>query len=182
MRPSSHHLLHLFMFEISTFWVVLSWSSQLVNAVTAAAGSMGSGDAAIKASAGAVLGLATMQAGFTCLYIALLSLVGERICERMRNALFSSLIRQDIVFFDQRKSGELMDRLTADVDTFRSAFKQVCHLPCAIPYSGCTKPENRISADGWLVGRWYRRGCETRPRPVAPWYQCSWSHTTLLAG
>jgi ABC-type multidrug transport system fused ATPase/permease subunit len=72
-----------------------------------------------------VLALASLQAGLTFAYIALLSAVGDQLCERMRCALFSAMLRQDVVFFDRRKSGELMDRLTADVDAFRSAFKQV---------------------------------------------------------
>ena len=72
-----------------------------------------------------MLALATLQAGLTFAYIALLSAVGDQLCERMRCALFSAILRQDVVFFDRRKSGELMDRLTADVDAFRSSFKQV---------------------------------------------------------
>ncbi|KAK2568414.1 Mitochondrial potassium channel ATP-binding subunit, partial [Acropora cervicornis] len=56
------------------------------------------------------------QAVLTFAYISFLSCLGERLAERMRNALFSSLVRQDIAFFDSHKTGEL---------DFKSAFKQV---------------------------------------------------------
>jgi len=65
------------------------------------------------------------QAVLTFAYISFLSCLGERLAERMRNALFASLIRQDIAFFDNHKTGELVNRLTADIQDFKSAFKQV---------------------------------------------------------
>ncbi|WAR02808.1 MITOS-like protein [Mya arenaria] len=37
--------------------------------------------------------------------------------------LFDSLLRQDIQFFDRHKTGELVDRLTSDVQDFKSSFK-----------------------------------------------------------
>ncbi|XP_072046624.1 mitochondrial potassium channel ATP-binding subunit-like [Amphiura filiformis] len=64
-----------------------------------------------------------MQAVATCGYISLLSTVGERLAARMREALFASLIRQDIAFFDEHGTGELINRLSADVQDFKSAFK-----------------------------------------------------------
>ena len=51
-----------------------------------------------------------LQAAATCGYISLLSTVGERLAARMREALFSSLIRQDIAFFDDHGTGELINR------------------------------------------------------------------------
>ena len=41
----------------------------------------------------------------------------------LRSLLFSSLVRQDVAFFDSHKSGELVSRLTTDVQDFKSAFK-----------------------------------------------------------
>ncbi|XP_013421119.1 ATP-binding cassette sub-family B member 8, mitochondrial [Lingula anatina] len=64
-----------------------------------------------------------LQAAMTTGYIALLSTVGERVACRMRKELFQSLIRQDIVFFDAHKTGELINRLTSDVQDFKSSFK-----------------------------------------------------------
>ncbi|XP_054414781.1 mitochondrial potassium channel ATP-binding subunit isoform X1 [Pongo abelii] len=67
----------------------------------------------------AVVGLLTFG------YLVLLSHVGERMAVDMRRALFSSLLRQDIAFFDANKTGQLVSRLTTDVQEFKSSFKLV---------------------------------------------------------
>ncbi|KAM5125659.1 mitochondrial potassium channel ATP-binding subunit [Mantella aurantiaca] len=43
----------------------------------------------------------------------------------MRKNLFTSLLRQDMAFFDTQKTGLLVNRLTSDVQEFKSSFKQV---------------------------------------------------------
>ncbi len=43
----------------------------------------------------------------------------------MRKDLFASIMRQDIQFFDNHKSGEIISRLTQDVQEFKSSFKHV---------------------------------------------------------
>uniref|UniRef100_A0A8C5KCQ2 Mitochondrial potassium channel ATP-binding subunit n=1 Tax=Jaculus jaculus TaxID=51337 RepID=A0A8C5KCQ2_JACJA len=58
-------------------------------------------------------------------YLVLLSNIGERMAVDMRKALFSSLLRQDIAFFDAKKTGQLVSRLTTDVQEFKSSFKLV---------------------------------------------------------
>lgn len=58
-------------------------------------------------------------------YLVLLSHMGERMAMDMRKALFSSLLRQDIAFFDAKKTGQLVSRLTTDVQEFKSSFKLV---------------------------------------------------------
>ncbi|VFV40678.1 atp-binding cassette sub-family b [Lynx pardinus] len=58
-------------------------------------------------------------------YLVLLSRIGERMAVDMRRALFSNLLRQDIAFFDAKKTGQLVSRLTADVQEFKSSFKLV---------------------------------------------------------
>uniref|UniRef100_A0A2K5PMR4 ATP binding cassette subfamily B member 8 n=1 Tax=Cebus imitator TaxID=2715852 RepID=A0A2K5PMR4_CEBIM len=58
-------------------------------------------------------------------YLVLLSHIGERMAVDMRRALFSSLLRQDIAFFDANKTGQLVSRLTTDVQEFKSSFKLV---------------------------------------------------------
>ncbi|XP_062955302.1 mitochondrial potassium channel ATP-binding subunit isoform X1 [Cynocephalus volans] len=58
-------------------------------------------------------------------YLVLLSHVGERMAMDMRRALFSSLLRQDIAFFDAKRTGQLVSRLTTDVQEFKSSFKLV---------------------------------------------------------
>lgn len=83
------------------------------------------------------------------MYISLLSGVGERVAFQMKSQLFSSLLSQDLSFFDEERTGELMNRfgfsiisltenvwnfklsvniflfsrLTTDVQNFKSAFK-----------------------------------------------------------
>lgn len=46
----------------------------------------------------------------------------------MRQELFESVLRQDVAFFDEHKTGEVMARLTADVQDFKSSFKQVVSI------------------------------------------------------
>jgi ATP-binding cassette subfamily B (MDR/TAP) protein 8 len=70
-------------------------------------------------------GLFFTQGVFTFLYIALLSHVGERFAVRLRTALFHSLMQNSVAFFDTHKTGELVNRLTTDVQNFKSSFKMV---------------------------------------------------------
>ncbi|XP_003410060.2 mitochondrial potassium channel ATP-binding subunit isoform X1 [Loxodonta africana] len=58
-------------------------------------------------------------------YLVLLSRIGERMAVDMRRTLFCSLLRQDIAFFDAKKTGQLVSRLTTDVQEFKSSFKLV---------------------------------------------------------
>lgn len=45
---------------------------------------------------------------------ALMSVAGERVVARLRNVLFASLMKQEMSFFDEHQSGELISRLTSD--------------------------------------------------------------------
>uniref|UniRef100_A0A3B4AQP7 Mitochondrial potassium channel ATP-binding subunit n=1 Tax=Periophthalmus magnuspinnatus TaxID=409849 RepID=A0A3B4AQP7_9GOBI len=72
-----------------------------------------------------LLGLYGLQGLLTSSYIILLSRVGERVAANMRKTLFSSLLRQDVAFFDANKTGQLVNRLTADIQEFKSSFKLV---------------------------------------------------------
>lgn len=66
-----------------------------------------------------------LQGLLTFGYLVLLSRIGERLAVDMRRALFSNLLRQDIAFFDAKKTGQLVSRLTTDVQEFKSSFKLV---------------------------------------------------------
>lgn len=44
----------------------------------------------------------------------LMSVAGERVVARLRNQLFTSLMKQEMSFFDEHQSGELISRLTSD--------------------------------------------------------------------
>ncbi|XP_076283158.1 mitochondrial potassium channel ATP-binding subunit isoform X1 [Lasioglossum baleicum] len=63
------------------------------------------------------------QALFTFMYIYMLSHVGEKVAMNLRQDLFKSIIMQDIAFFDKNRSGEIVSRLTSDIQDFKSAFK-----------------------------------------------------------
>nr|ASS36018.1 ABCB8 [Samia ricini] len=78
----------------------------------------------IKLPAIELISLYIGQAAFTFFYIHLLSQVGERVASQMKQDLFESILRQDMAFFDQERTGELINRLTVDVQDFKSSFKQ----------------------------------------------------------
>lgn len=65
-----------------------------------------------------------LQSGFTFLYILLLSQIGEQMAAKLRQDLFKQIVIQDLSFFDANRTGELVNRLTADVQDFKSCFKQ----------------------------------------------------------
>lgn len=65
------------------------------------------------------------HAGLTCAYIYSLAVVGERLAEQMRMELYEAILRQDVAFFDGHKSGEVVSRLSTDVQEFKSSFKLV---------------------------------------------------------
>lgn len=50
--------------------------------------------------------------------------MGERMAYDMRVKLFENLLYQDMAFYDAQKTGELCDRLSNDVQEFKSSFKQ----------------------------------------------------------
>ncbi|XP_028659750.1 mitochondrial potassium channel ATP-binding subunit isoform X1 [Erpetoichthys calabaricus] len=79
----------------------------------------------VKGPALRLLGLYGLQGLMTSGYIILLSRVGERVAAEMRKSLFVSLVRQDIAFFDANKTGRMVNRLTSDVQEFKSSFKMV---------------------------------------------------------
>ncbi|KAJ8337440.1 hypothetical protein SKAU_G00386600 [Synaphobranchus kaupii] len=79
----------------------------------------------IRGPAVKLLGLYGLQGLLTSGYIILLSRVGERVAANMRKSLFFSLLRQDVAFFDAHKTGQLVNRLTADIQEFKSSFKLV---------------------------------------------------------
>ncbi|KAF7663883.1 hypothetical protein LDENG_00198350 [Lucifuga dentata] len=79
----------------------------------------------IRGPAMKLLGLYGIQGLLTCGYIILLSRVGERMAADMRKTLFASLLKQDVAFFDANKTGQLVNRLTADIQEFKSSFKLV---------------------------------------------------------
>lgn len=72
-----------------------------------------------------LVSLYACQAIATFVYITVLSVAGERLAARIRQALFKAIIIQDIEFFDSHKTGELVSRLSGDVQELKSSFKMV---------------------------------------------------------
>ncbi|NWS31153.1 ABCB8 protein, partial [Polioptila caerulea] len=70
-----------------------------------------------------LLSVYCLQGLLTFGYIALLARVGEQVAGNMRKALFSALLRQEVAFFDATRTGQLVTRLTADIQEFKSSFK-----------------------------------------------------------
>ncbi|XP_034279397.1 mitochondrial potassium channel ATP-binding subunit [Pantherophis guttatus] len=66
-----------------------------------------------------------LQGVLTFGYILLLSWIGEKVAGSMRKQLFSSFLREEIAFFDANQTGHLVNRLTADIQEFKSSFKLV---------------------------------------------------------
>ncbi|XP_013162582.1 PREDICTED: ATP-binding cassette sub-family B member 8, mitochondrial-like [Papilio xuthus] len=78
----------------------------------------------IKMPALKMISLYIGQAIFTFFYIHLLAQVGERVAAQMKQDLFVSILNQDMAFFDRERTGELVNRITVDVQDFKSSFKQ----------------------------------------------------------
>ncbi len=52
---------------------------------------------------------------------ALMGIVGERVVARLRNQLYGAILIQEIAFFDEHKSGELVSRLGSDTTLVQQA-------------------------------------------------------------
>ncbi|XP_063159260.1 mitochondrial potassium channel ATP-binding subunit isoform X2 [Candoia aspera] len=72
-----------------------------------------------------LLSIYGLQGAMTFGYILLLSWIGEKVASSMRKQLFSSFLRQEVAFFDANQTGQLVNRLTADIQEFKSSFKLV---------------------------------------------------------
>jgi ATP-binding cassette subfamily B protein len=81
-----------------------------------------SGTSPISFDTGAVLlvVLFAVQAVFAMLRAWLFTVAGERIVADLRTRLFSAILDQDVEFFDQRRTGELTNRLAADTTVLQN--------------------------------------------------------------
>jgi ATP-binding cassette subfamily B protein len=64
--------------------------------------------------------IAAVQAVAGALRFALFTVSGERIVARLRADLFARLMEQEIAFFDQKKTGELTNRLASDTTVLQN--------------------------------------------------------------
>jgi ATP-binding cassette, subfamily B, bacterial MsbA len=68
-----------------------------------------------------LLGVFAAQAVFTGAQTYLIAWVGERVVAQIRTEVFAHLLRLPVRFFESRKTGEIMTRLTSDVAAVQSA-------------------------------------------------------------
>lgn len=97
--------------------------SKLIDGITSAISATTTTNLA--GSAGMLLGVSLANAVLTAIYIKLIGDLGEIIASEMRTELFSRLIHESMSFFDDHEIGELLTRLTVDVQCFKHSLKQI---------------------------------------------------------
>ena len=73
-------------------------------------------------AAAGLLALSLVQGGIDFLRLYLTAYTGQRIVFEIRNAIFEHLSRLSFSFYDQARTGDLMARVTADVDVLSNFF------------------------------------------------------------
>jgi ABC transporter transmembrane region len=66
------------------------------------------------------IGIMVVQGAISTLYSAILTLVSRRLKFNLRNALLEKILVQDVAYFDGTESGQLISRLTNDLDMMMS--------------------------------------------------------------
>jgi ABC transporter fused permease/ATP-binding protein len=74
----------------------------------------------IRNAALTMLAIAAVQAGAAALRFVLFSVVGERVVTRLRRDVYERLMAQEVGFFDERRTGELTNRLASDTTVIQS--------------------------------------------------------------
>lgn len=65
------------------------------------------------------------QGVVTFIDIALVSRLGELLAKSLKKELYTSLLNQDIEFYDANMQGQISSRLTQDISDFKHTFKQL---------------------------------------------------------
>ncbi|MBN2548840.1 MAG: ABC transporter ATP-binding protein [Anaerolineales bacterium] len=73
-------------------------------------------------AAGGLLALSLLQGGVDFLRLYLTAYAGQRIVFEIRNAVFRHLSRLSFSFYDKARTGDLMSRVTADIDVLNNFF------------------------------------------------------------
>ncbi len=76
---------------------------------------------AVDKAALVILAVFMVQALAGAVRYYLFTTAGERIVARLRSDLYKAIIEQDIAFFDSRRTGELMSRLSSDATVLQNA-------------------------------------------------------------
>jgi ABC transporter fused permease/ATP-binding protein len=94
---------------------------QAVRILIDAATKVGATRVTIDRSAIALLTIFLVQGVATAGRYTMFSVVGERVVARLRRDLYGRLVEQEIAFFDERRTGELANRLSSDTTVLQSA-------------------------------------------------------------
>ena len=89
--------------------------------VDGALGEAGGGIAAVDEAAAWLVLVFLIQAAAMAARFSLFTIAGERVVTRLRTQLFERLLAQDIGFFDERRTGELMSRISSDTGVLQNA-------------------------------------------------------------
>lgn len=68
-----------------------------------------------------ILVVFTLQAVASTIRYYLFTMAGERIVQRLRQNLYSAILKQEIAFFDFNKTGELISRISSDTTILQNA-------------------------------------------------------------
>lgn len=68
-----------------------------------------------------LLGLFMLNGLFTSIRSYLFTVAGERVVARLRSKLYGAIVRQEVGFFDERRTGELTNRLASDTTVLQNA-------------------------------------------------------------
>ncbi|XP_045476710.1 mitochondrial potassium channel ATP-binding subunit isoform X1 [Harmonia axyridis] len=100
-----------------------------------------------------IIAMYGMQAFSTFFYIHMLSHLGEKMAFSMKRDLFEAVLKQDIGFFDDHRTGEVINRLTSDIQDFKSSFKQTVSggLRAITQIIGCSASLVMISPQMTLI-------------------------------
>jgi ATP-binding cassette subfamily B protein len=81
---------------------------------------LGGGLGAIDQAAIIMLAIFAVQGVAVAIRYMLFTVAGERIVTRLRAELYQTLVAQEIAFFDQRRTGELVNRLASDTTVLQN--------------------------------------------------------------
>jgi ABC transporter fused permease/ATP-binding protein len=80
-----------------------------------------SGPVSVDRAALAMLALALVQGLAIALRARCFGVAGERVVNGLRKDLYRAILEQEVAFFDERRTGELMSRLASDASVLQSA-------------------------------------------------------------
>ena len=80
----------------------------------------GGGGELVNSATMLLIALVLVGSAFGALRAWLFTVSGERIVAQLRKRLYSSIVRQEVAFFDERRTGELTNRLAADTTVLQN--------------------------------------------------------------